>query len=192
LKTKIGDINFENLNVPLNGMYQKNNALLAILTIVNSGLVSDKKILFNGISKMVLNIGFQGRYEYYNKYPTVIMDSAHNVDGLRHFLEEFNNESKQYKKKIVIFGVMRDKAVEGMLLELNKNFDEILLADIKYERSIKYEELQNICKKISIIAHGVSEPVDFIRNFLKGDKDSCLVILGSMYLLGDVKTGLKC
>lgn len=192
LKTKNGDINLENLNVPLKGIYQKNNALLAMLTIVNSGLVSDKKILLDGISNMVLNTGFQGRYEYFNKYPTVIMDSAHNIDGLRHFLQKFKNESKQYKKKIVIFGVMRDKAVEEMLLELDKIFDKILLADIKYERSMKYEELQNICKKFSIIAHGVSEPVDFIRNFLKGDKDNCLVILGSMYLLGDVKTGLKC
>lgn len=184
-------INLEKTKIPLKGNYQKHNALLASLTVIKSGLVKNEDTHHKGISNVILNTGFQGRYEYYSSDPVVIMDSAHNIDGLRHFLAEYNKESHLYKKKTVIFGVMRDKAVEEMLIELSISFDEILLADIRYERSMKLEELQNICKKISIIAYGVSEPVDFIRKFLKGSRDNCLVILGSIYLLGEVKTGLK-
>jgi dihydrofolate synthase/folylpolyglutamate synthase len=190
-KVNSKEINISRFDIPLKGDYQISNALLSLLTVTGCNLVLDNTILLNGIKNVIINTGISGRYECYHKDPVVIMDSAHNIDGIKNFLNEFKKESNLYKSKTVIFGAMKDKAVAEMLIELNECFDEILLTEIHYDRSIKMLDLQNICKNFSIIAHGVSEPVDFIRNFLKGDKENCLVIIGSMYLLGEVKTGLK-
>lgn len=191
LKLKNGFMEVNKISVPLKGNYQQRNAQLAMLTASYSDIVNDLAILTTGISNILRNTGIKGRYEYFHKNPTIIMDSAHNLEGLKNFLEEFKTESADYNKRKVLFGSMRDKAVDEMLLLLSNHFDEILLTRINYERSIKLGELINICKNIRIIAQGVSEPVEVIRKFLKGDRRDCLVILGSMYLLGEVKTVLN-
>jgi hypothetical protein len=33
-------------------------------------------------------------------------------------------------------------------------------------------------------------PAEFVRNFTSGDKNECLVVLGSIYLLGEIKSRL--
>jgi len=191
IKLNSEQIEIKNIHLPLKGDYQKGNALLAMMTVFECNLVDNIDILLRGISNTIKNTGLSGRYEYYNAEPTVIMDSAHNVDGLKSFLTEFGKESGRFGKKIVLFGAMKDKAVREMLSLLNEHFDEILLTEINYERSIKTAELLDICKNISIIARGVSEPVELIRRFMKGDTKDCLVIIGSMYLLGEVKSILN-
>ena len=56
--------------------------------------------------------------------------------------------------------------------------------------SLKIEDLINICKGLSINAYEEPDPVGFIKKFLKGNSESCLVVLGSMYLIGNVKINL--
>jgi folylpolyglutamate synthase/dihydropteroate synthase len=85
---------------------------------------------------------------------------------------------------------MRDKALDLMLDQLDKTFDEIHLTEIEYERSAKITQLKNICNDKGITASEELDAIGFINNFLKGKKENCLVILGSMYLVGDVKKSL--
>jgi dihydrofolate synthase/folylpolyglutamate synthase len=177
-------------NVPLRGIYQMYNAALAILVILKSALCDNKTIILRGIRNAVVNTGIEGRYEYLQKAPTVILDSAHNIDGVKKFLSEFKKEKTGYKKKYVLFCAMKDKAADQMLIELDQLFDEIYLTQIEYERAMQIEELKSICRNLEISATEESEPVAFIRDFLKGDKENCLVVLGSMYLLGKVKISL--
>jgi dihydrofolate synthase/folylpolyglutamate synthase len=176
--------------VPIKGVYQIFNSALAILTVFKSFLCGDKRIIQNGIKNVVKNSSLQGRYEIYSVKPILILDSAHNTAGVTQFLSEFDKESPNYKKKIVLFGAMKDKAHGEMLVELNKSFDEIHLTQIDYERSAKIEDLKSICNQLNITAYEERKPVQYIYNFLKGERNNCLVVLGSMYLLGEVKIGL--
>lgn len=184
-------IELDEWEIPLKGMYQKYNAALAILTVTKSILSIDEAIVLNGIKNVVKNTNIQGRYEIYNYDPTVILESAHNIAGVSQFLSEFDKESSRYKKNIVLFGAMKDKAHEEMLIELNSSFDEIWLTQIDYERSAKIEELEMICRKLNITYYQERKPVDFINSFLQREGNNCLVVLGSMYLLGEVKIGLR-
>ena len=185
------EIELDEWNIPLKGAYQKYNAALAILTVTKSISSIDEAIVLNGIKNVVKNTNFQGRYEIYNNDPTVILESAHNIAGVTQFLSEFDKESSRYKKNIVLFGTMKDKAHEEILVELNNSFDEVWLTQIDYERSARIEDLEMICKKLSITSHRERKPVDFINGFLQSEEKNCLVVLGSMYLLGEVKIGLQ-
>ena len=184
------EIELDEWNVPLRGSYQRYNAALAVLAITKTYLCDNNSKIMKGIEKVIENTGIKGRYEHYHKSPDVILDSAHNIAGVTEFLSEFDKESNKYTKKIVLFGAMRDKALDQMLAELNKSFDEIHLTEIDYERSAKIEDLINICKGLSINAYEEPDPVGFIKKFLKGNSESCLVVLGSMYLIGNVKINL--
>jgi dihydrofolate synthase/folylpolyglutamate synthase len=184
------EIELDEWNVPLKGRFQIYNAALAALVTIKSLLCEDKINILKGISNVISNTKIEGRYEYIHRQPAVILDSAHNITGIEQFLSEFKKDAENYGTKIVLFGVMRDKAIDAMLNELNKYFDEIHLTEIKYERSAKINYLKKICDELNITASEENDAVDYINKFLKGHKENCLVVLGSMYLVGEVKKSL--
>jgi dihydrofolate synthase / folylpolyglutamate synthase len=187
---KTDRINIPEIIVPLRGQYQKYNASLALLTLTETLNLVDQKILNAGLRNVISNTGIQGRYEVYNEIPKVIFDSAHNLESVQNFLSCFKDEKDNYKKKILLFGAMRDKAIAEMLNELKLNFDEIHFTEIDLPRCAKVDELTNIAKELSIKSVVEINTELFIDNFIKSSKDDCLVILGSMYILGSIKEKL--
>ncbi len=185
------EIELDEWSLPLKGNYQKLNAALACLAVIKTLNVEDFSSIRMGINNVVRNTNFQGRYEYYSTKPDIIFDSAHNPDGIKNFLSEFKKDSKKYRKKILLFGVMKDKSIREMLSMLMSVFGEVHLTQINIERSATIDELTKICSELKI--NSVPEPnsVNFILNFLNNKADTCLVVLGSMYLLGEIKSLLK-
>ncbi len=177
--------------MPLKGNYQKYNAALASL-VVSKTLDNDNfRVVENGIKNVIDNTGLQGRYEYFNTKPDIIFDSAHNPEGISKFLSEFNKSKSKYSKTVLLFGVMKDKAVKEMMTLLKNSFDEINLTEIDYERACKISELDEIAKELSITAGSVTNPAEFVLKFREEETSKCLVVLGSMYLLGKIKTELE-
>ena len=153
-------------------------------------LLHDTKKIRAGIKNVISNTGIQGRYEYFHREPTIIFDSAHNPEGVSNFLSEFRIEKDQYNKCSLLFGVMKDKSINEMLALLNPVFDNFYLTNTNYERAAKASELLISCNQLGINASIVDSSVEFVSNFLGHDKRDCLVVLGSMYLLGEIKAGL--
>jgi dihydrofolate synthase/folylpolyglutamate synthase len=175
---------------PLKGNYQRRNSALAAMTISKTFHFEDEQKYLKGISNVCLNTGLQGRYEYYHKNPTIIFDSAHNPEGIASFISEFQNEAGNFKRRVLIFGAMRDKAIKDMLLLLAKSFDEIMLAEINYDRAAKPAELMIHCDRLNISSKIIEKPAKFIEDFKSNAHEECLVVLGSMYLLGEIKQQL--
>jgi dihydrofolate synthase / folylpolyglutamate synthase len=184
------ELEIDNWEIPLRGDYQKYNAALAGLVISKILDETDSNVIERGIKEIVKNTGIQGRYELYKKQPDIIFDSAHNPEGLTNFLTEFNKNNANYSKKVVLFGAMKDKAVESMLSMLTAHFDEIHVTAINYERAASIQELKQISDRINLSVLSENDPVEFVINFTKQDKNSVLVVLGSMYLLGEIKSRL--
>lgn len=177
--------------MPLKGNYQKYNAALASL-VVSKTLDNDNfRVVENGIKNVIDNTGLQGRYEYFNTKPDIIFDSAHNPEGISKFLSEFSKSKSKYSITVLLFGVMKDKAVKEMMTLLNNSFDEINLTEIDYERACRISELDEIAKELSITAGSVTYPAEFVLKFREEESSKCLVVLGSMYLLGKIKTELE-
>ncbi len=138
----------------------------------------------------LINTGLQGRYEYFHKSPTIIFDAAHNPEGVENFISEFKNEYDNYRKKVLLFGAMQDKAIGIMLEKLSICFDEIHITEIDYERSAKIKSINTECKRLGIDVVIEREPVEFVTNFVNKEPEECLVVLGSIYLLGNIKAGM--
>lgn len=175
---------------PLFGSYQLRNAALAVLTIDKSIMLGNSNSVFEGINNVVKNSGIQGRYEVYNEKPKVIFDSSHNEEGIANFINEFKKDSAQYDRREVIFGVMKDKDIRRMLLKFDKHFDKILATTFVYERAASIEQIKSIANELGIEVKEAGEPSIYIEEFLKETGNKCLVVLGSIYLLGDIKSKL--
>jgi len=178
------------MNPPLKGKYQKYNAALALLTISKTFSFIDEENYSQGIENVSTNTGLQGRYEYYHRNPTIIFDSAHNPESVENFLTEFAKEAESFKKRTLLFGAMRDKAIGDMLKMLSEYFNEIMITEIQYERAAKVEEITDLCNQLNILITPVTEPASFVNRFTSRNADECLVVLGSMYLLGEIKQQL--
>jgi len=182
--------NFGEIKMPVKGNYQKFNASLAAMVVSNSFPNITYEQIVSGIENTVKNTWLQGRYEYFHKSPTIIFDAAHNPEGVENFISEFRNEYDNYRKRVLLFGAMQDKAIGTMLKELNTCFDEIHITEIDYERSAKVDAINAECEKLGIDAVIVIEPVEFVTSFLNKEPGECLVVLGSIYLLGNIKAGM--
>lgn len=174
--------------IPLKGNYQKYNAALAGLVVTKIIQLDDHSVVKEGIKNVILNTGIQGRYEYFHKSPTVLFDSAHNPEGIQAFANEFKKEAQQYDKKILLFGAMRDKAISEMLNTLIPLFDEIFVTRINYERSAGIEEITQIADSLGKKVKVCPDPAQCVKEFLISSPKNCLVVLGSMYLLGEIKS----
>ena len=185
------EIEIDDFTIPLKGKYQKYNAALAGLVVSKTFSMDNSKLISDGIKNVLLNTNLQGRYEYFRKEPDIILDSAHNTDGVKNFLNEFQKEKNKYSKKSLLFAVMRDKALEEMLLDLKKHFDEIFITEIDYERCAKIEEVSEVCNKNNISFTAIKDIPKFVSEFELKDKEECLVVLGSMFLIGKIKERLR-
>ncbi|MDP2036679.1 MAG: folylpolyglutamate synthase/dihydrofolate synthase family protein [Ignavibacteria bacterium] len=179
---------FNIYETPLRGIHQLNNAALAVKAITESIPKASFVSIAKGIDKVIEKTKVEGRYEIYNNNPRVIFDSAHNPEGVESFLNEFKKEYAAYSERVIIFGAMRDKNIQTMLTSLAPFFHKIFFTSIDDERAAKYSEIAELMKGTEIKLEPLTEPELFISRFKAKHDNACLVLLGSMYLLGEIKS----
>ncbi|HOJ07010.1 MAG: bifunctional folylpolyglutamate synthase/dihydrofolate synthase [Ignavibacteriota bacterium] len=181
------EIQFDEWEVPLIGKHQKYNAALAALCIAKSFSIDDPSIIINGIKNVIKNTRIQGRYEIVLDKPRIILDSAHNPQGIESLINTFKTGKDNYKKSTLLFSVMKDKNIKQMLLSVRDIFDDICFYELSYERTASIETLKSIADSISLRYSVTNDLKFFLTQYISGPKENCLVAAGSMYLLGEVK-----
>ncbi len=173
------------------GRHQLNNAALAALTLSETLGINDFEVINSGLRNVKTNSGLEGRFEIYNKKPLVIFDSAHNREGVEAFVDAFAVKGKNCRRRKLIFGAMRDKKVEGILILLKEHFDDFYFTTIDFHRAASIEELIEIAEPLGIKGTPLPNPAEFINNFIQLENDDCLAAVGSIYVLGEIKYRLR-
>ena len=186
------EIELDEWKMPLRGRYQKYNAALATLAILKVLDIEDTRKIERGIKNVITNTGFQGRYEFYNKKPDIIFDSAHNPEGIDNFISEFSTDLNNYNERTLVYGAMKDKNAREILEKVKQVFNKIFVTEINNERSFKIGELIQVANEARTGVEPLENTASFVENFrLNAKENDCLVVLGSMYLLGEVKSSLQ-
>ncbi len=176
------------ISPPLKGKFQEYNSALAANCILNSVPEIKNETILNGIRNVEDNTGIQGRYEVYSNVPKVIFDSSHNPEGVENFVGTFGKESPKYKKRIIMFGAMRDKDITSMLGILKNYFDEFRFIDINMERCEKADVLAKVGQELNLNYVVERDPLKYLNDFVENNVEDCLVVLGSIYILGTIKS----
>jgi dihydrofolate synthase/folylpolyglutamate synthase len=188
LKLKLLTKEYNLYSTPLRGKHQLYNAALAVKTFSTVMQEEDQIIINNGIMNVIENTGIQGRFEIYSSKPMIIFDSSHNPDGIKTFLSEYKKIYRQFNNRILVFTALRDKAVYEMLTMLAPYFNEFYITTVKEnDRALPIEEILELCKKSGVKGNALQEPAGLIKEFKKTGNEGCLVVLGSMYMLGELK-----
>ena len=171
-------------------LYQAENAALALRAF--EVFMGEAHYLPDELQASLSETKWEARMD--EVLPGIFVDGAHNVDGVRAFLETVSAH-EHTGKNILIFGVVSDKAYPEMIDMIMQSglFDEILITGMADERAVHADTLQEIFtrytteklhefKKVSdALSYGIKE---------KGETDR-LYIAGSLYLAGYILPLLK-
>ena len=135
-----------------------------------------------------------GRMEKVEKIKNVYLDVAHNEDSVEAFVD-YVKKNFDNKKKIFVVGFLKDKEVEkcvNLLKIVGDNF--ILTEPNNEERKLDSEILEKYFedKKIENSKNIIISEKNIEKAFLKAlelreNEDECIFVVGSFYLLGEVK-----
>lgn len=156
--------------------YQCRNAALAIevcLYLQRQGHIRlTEAQLQTGLHQAV----WIGRFETISKEPLIILDGAHNADGIHALCETL----KQMEDVQVLFSVLKDKNFEAMLQELETVCGEILVVPFYNERALDVRLLEG--RKHIHLMESYERAIPHALQKVKP-----LVITGSLYFISDVR-----
>ncbi len=178
---------FDNVMLPLIGEYQINNCslvLLAAYALNEGGVVLSRESILSGIRKTRWN----GRMEVCGREPLVVIDGAHNPDGI-HMLARSVKECFEGKRLVLLMGVLGDKDYENMAAEIIPLADTVVITRPASERALSVDEFKKVVNKYCDRVYGfedIKEAYDYALG-LTG-KDDVLLCAGSLYLIGHIRT----
>lgn len=176
---------WEEFSIKQLGTYQIENAIGAIyaLYLLNKNKILDVNI--EDIKRILKNSVWPGRMEIVSKNPLIILDGAHNEDGIKKLTESLKNF--KFNKLHLIMSVLSDKEHAKMLAEISNFTDEVVFVDLNYKRSSNIHDLIKEANVYNLKAQvmKVEDALYYYKNKYK-DKDIILVT-GSLYFVSEAR-----
>jgi dihydrofolate synthase / folylpolyglutamate synthase len=167
--------------------YLEQNKELAwkALELLNGmGFSNKREHFFTGVLNVRKNAGLRARLEVISDNPKILMDAAHNPDGIRALLRHVGQSYPESKLHIV-YGSSSDKDLNkiGSLLPKNAAF---YLTQFSNQRSLNLEELQKFIEKNNLKGEVFSSPklaMEAAKNAV--NEEELILVFGSFFLLED-------
>lgn len=176
-----GKEKIKNIKTPLLGRHQIENVSLGVQTAL---LLREKsfKVEKEAIYKGVRNVLWEARFQVLKKKPLVILDGAHNPDGVKSLLSTIK-DLFPHKKFSFLMAVLKDKEYDKMVNKISRVADELVFTKPETERAVEPGKLLTFVRgrKEAKVILSVKEAIEYIE---KTGKD--WIICGSLYLAGAV------
>ena len=175
---------FSNLSLPFRGRHQWNNAAVALgaLEVAGGAFPVSGALIREGLA----TVSWPGRFEVMLERPTVVLDGAHNGEGVKALVETID-DFRQGRRIKLLFASMEDKQWRLMLNMLVDVVDEVVLTRVSMERSADPKQLaSHVAGRVS---HRVMNDARQALGFLLADArpEDIVLVAGSLYLLGEVR-----
>ncbi|MBI3034375.1 bifunctional folylpolyglutamate synthase/dihydrofolate synthase [Candidatus Woesearchaeota archaeon] len=177
-----GDYDYH-LKVRLLGRHQARNVLVALCiahALQSRGFGLANYAIRNGIE----SARWPGRIEVISRAPLVILDGAHNPDGMS-ALAGFARESIS-SKIILVLGISENKDIESMAGQV-AFADEIIFCRARYRGADPWMILRHFPGVKARIIEDVVQAVKAAISDAK-EKESAVIVSGSLFVVGEART----
>ena len=170
----------------LPGRFQIRNALTAATA---ARLLSRRgfPITEAAIERGIASARWPGRLERLSDHPAVYLDGTHNPAGARELLK-FWEENFAHRRILLVYGAMRDKAVDEIAGLLFPRADAVLLTEPRQPRAVSASilaEMTNHFAKRSIV---IRDPFAALEAALQmASPEDAIFATGSLYLVGELR-----
>jgi dihydrofolate synthase / folylpolyglutamate synthase len=176
------------LDVALRGRHQRRNAALALagLEVAADAFPVQEVALREGLR----TVRWPGRFEVFQDRATIVLDGAHNGEGVRALIEELEN-FRGHRRVKLLFACMEDKDWRLMLENLSEVADEIVLTRVNMERCADPRRLASQLR--GKVPHRAIENVRSALEYVldRAAADDLIVVAGSLYLIGEIRAILQ-
>jgi len=162
----------------LAGRHQVENASAAILSCQQLGVGT------GAIQAGLRDVKWPGRIEFISREPDFVLDGAHNPAGaaaLGDYIREFCADRPVW----IVYGAMRDKAIEEVTSALFPLADRVIATAPKFPRALRPEAILAVTDHPdSTVAETVPEAIEMAR---AAPKEAVVFFTGSLFLVGEAR-----
>lgn len=174
----------------LPGRFQLENAVNAVAAarlVEASGF----RLTNEDIERGIATAFWPGRIEKLQSSPDIYLDGAHNPGAARE-LSRFLEENFARRRIILIFGVMRDKAVDEVTGALFPHASEVIFTEPASPRAVSAVQLAEMAghhaERFTVI-RDAEAALEAAKE--KARPDDAIFVTGSLYLVGQLRHTLK-
>jgi len=168
----------------LPGFFQGENIAVAIAcieTLQMNGVFITEGNINEGIEKTIN----PGRMEIVSFEPLILLDGAHNIDGIIN-LKKTLEKDFVYEKLILIFGILSDKSVKEIIDVISPLADYIVFTKSKNSRALEPEKLIQLSgKKDAVIKANIFDAIEQAKKL--ASKKDIIVVSGSLFTVGEAR-----
>ena len=183
-KVKLDDV--EEFHLTQIGDYQVENAIGAIYALYLLNKRGILKISMEDIKERIKRSTWKGRMEIVSRDPLIILDGAHNFDGIKRLVESLDNF--KFKKLHLIMSILADKEHKKMLEEIASYTDEVVFVNLDYKRGTSPEELSREASEYGLKGQvmTIDEALAYYKkSYQEGD---LILITGSLYFVSEARS----
>jgi len=174
------------LELPLAGRFQLRNALTAVAAarrLAERGFPVTDDAMVRGVA----SVRWPGRLERVSERPAVYLDGTHNTGGARELLK-FWDENFLGRRIWLVYGAMRDKAVDEIAGLLFPRAEAVILTEARQPRAISAALLAEMAGHHARKFGVVSDPSEALDRAIEMARpEDAVFATGSLYLVGDLR-----
>jgi dihydrofolate synthase / folylpolyglutamate synthase len=172
---------------PLAGRFQIRNALAAATAaeLLNGRSLA---IPIEAIERGIRAARWPGRLERLAERPSVYLDGTHNPSGAKELLQ-FWRDNFAGRRIFLVYGAMRDKAVDEIAGMLFPAADSVILTEPLQPRAISAPLLAEMTAHLARESSVVRNPTEALeRSIAMAGPEDAVFATGSLYLVGDLRS----
>jgi len=176
----------ERLSTNLIGKHQAINAALALtaysMYCERIGIRFDPEQTRIGLN----NVIWMGRMQVIGQSPLILVDCAHNEEGIVNLIDNINTLFPNKRIRIVL-AILRDKDFRKMITLLCSVAYKVYISKNSSERAADHQEQLEIAREDGIL-HAADESVvlSYKRALNESAKDDIVIVTGSIYTVSEI------
>lgn len=177
---------YKYLTLPLLGKHQIQNCIAileACFVLQNTGLSIANEHIQNGLMKTT----WAGRMEILGQAPLLLVDGAHNRDGILRLSESISTYFPE-KEITLVLGILGDKEYEDMANSILPLASQVILTEPHNERKLSASVLAEVAKNYEIpiyLEEDIPMAIDKAKSITP--ENSMILCCGSLYMVGDIR-----
>lgn len=177
----------EKYELDLKGNIQQKNAKTCLQTIEvlnKKGWKINEVSIKNGLENVIKNTQLLGRFQLISENPFLILDTAHNPNGIESLIKEI--ETYSFQNLLVVIGMAQDKNHENIfrLFPVNTQF---YFCSSSNERILKGKKLKKIASAFGRTGKSYKSASKGLKKAKNAsNKNDFIVVTGSNFIVADI------
>jgi dihydrofolate synthase/folylpolyglutamate synthase len=184
-----GKTDHKQYHLDLPGIYQTKNLLTvleACLVLKQKGFKIDDAAIQNGLKKTKKLTGLHGRWEVIHEHPLIVLDVAHNEDGIRQLTRQV--ELTDHHELHIVIGLVKDKETEK-ILSLLPGSAHYYFTQAQIPRALDAAILKQKAEQFNLNGELFTDVNIALKQAMnKAHKNDLVLVCGSVFLVGEVGT----